>query len=242
MKPAMTPQQSVLTGEGAFSLYKRLVVGSKGTLLDLVHYEILTLGISNLPGLLGIGARALLYPGIFAACGKRPAIGKGVTLRNAKAIWIGNKTLIDDYATLDVRGDNGSIILGNFVSIGRFSTITSKEGKVILQDGSNIGSYCRIATQSKIDVGESTLIAAYSYIGPGNHQAGDGETPLIAREMDVRGGVVIGSRCWIGAGALILDGVTIGDGAVIGAQSLIREDVPPGALVVGTPGRVIESP
>ena len=58
--------------------------------------------------------------------------------------------------------------------------------------------------------------------------------------MEIKGGVKIGKHVWIGSGALIMDGVTIGDGAIIGAQSLIKEDVPPGATAVGTPARVIK--
>ena len=121
--------------------------------------------------------------------------------------------------------------------MGRLSTITSKNGRITLEAGVNIGSYARIATQSKVHIGESTLIAAYAYIGAGNHQPGDANTPLIEREMEIKGGVVIGKHCWIGAGAMILDGVTIGDGAVIGAQSLVNKDVPAGVTVVGTPAK-----
>jgi len=149
---------------------------------------------------------------------------------------VGSKVLIDDYATIDVRGQ-GAISLGNNVSIGRLSTVTAKNGQIILEAGVNIGSYARIATQSKVSVGESTLIAAYAYIGAGNHQPGDEATPLIEREMHIKGGVTIGKNCWIGAGAMILDGVTIGDGAIIGAQSLVNKDVPAGATVFGTPAK-----
>lgn len=38
---------------------------------------------------------------------------------------------------------------------------------------------------------------------------------------------------------LILEGVTIGTGAVIGAQSLVNKDIPPYAIVVGSPARVV---
>ena len=104
----------------------------------------------------------------------------------------GDKNLIDDYAVLNVRGSYASITTGSHVSIGRFSTIAAKGGHVTLADGVNIGSYCRIATQSKITIEDSTLVAAYAYIGPGNPQNGDGETPPIARHQDIRGGVHIG--------------------------------------------------
>lgn len=49
---------------------------------------------------------------------------------------------------------------------------------------------------------------------------------------------VIGHDVWIGMDVLILEGITIGTGAVIGAQSLIAKDVPPYAIVVGSPAKV----
>lgn len=51
---------------------------------------------------------------------------------------------------------------------------------------------------------------------------------------------IIGNDCWIGMGVNIISGVHIGDGAVIGAGSVIAKDVPPYAVVVGSPGRVIK--
>lgn len=51
--------------------------------------------------------------------------------------------------------------------------------------------------------------------------------------------VSIGNDVWIGAQAMIAGGVTVGDGAVIGARSVVTKDVPPYAIVVGTPARVL---
>ncbi|GEO99948.1 CatB-related O-acetyltransferase [Methylobacterium haplocladii] len=48
----------------------------------------------------------------------------------------------------------------------------------------------------------------------------------------------IGNDVWIGHGAFILPGVTIGDGAVIGARSVVTRDVPPYAVVAGSPAVV----
>lgn len=45
--------------------------------------------------------------------------------------------------------------------------------------------------------------------------------------------IEIGNDVWIGNGVIIFDHVKIGDGAVIGARSMISEDVPPYAVVVG---------
>jgi acetyltransferase-like isoleucine patch superfamily enzyme len=48
----------------------------------------------------------------------------------------------------------------------------------------------------------------------------------------------IGNDVWIGHGAFILPGVTIGDGAVIAAMSVVTKDVPPYAVVAGSPARI----
>jgi acetyltransferase-like isoleucine patch superfamily enzyme len=240
MKPAMTAQQAQFTAEdsSALKLYRELVVG-KASLPHWLYYEFCTTLFSNLPGLLGMGARMLLFPPLFAGVGVRPAIGRGVLIRQPRAITLGKRVLVDEYAALDVRGENGAIQLGDFCSVGRYSSLVAKSSQIVCASGVNIGSYCRIATQSKIEIGESTLIAAYAYIGPGNHQQGDEETPLIAREMEIKGGVRIGARVWIGTKATILDGVTIGDGAIVGAHALVRDNVPAGATVVGVPARVV---
>lgn len=52
--------------------------------------------------------------------------------------------------------------------------------------------------------------------------------------------LVIGNDVWLGHNAVIGSNVTsIGDGAVIGAGAVVFKDVPPYALVVGNPGRVV---
>jgi acetyltransferase-like isoleucine patch superfamily enzyme len=161
-------------------------------------------------------------------------------IRRPKQIRLGNRILVDDYAVLDVRGSSAALSVGDFVSVGRFSTVAAKGGEIVLHNAVNIGSYCRLATQSRLEIGESTLIAAYCYIGSGNHQVGDDAEPLISREMEIKGGVRIGSHAWIGAHSTILDGVEIGDRAIIGAHALVRESVPPDCVAVGIPARVIK--
>jgi acetyltransferase-like isoleucine patch superfamily enzyme len=49
------------------------------------------------------------------------------------------------------------------------------------------------------------------------------------------GRVVVGERAMIGAGAIVLPGVEIGADARVAANSLVVEDVPPGATVAGVP-------
>jgi len=54
-------------------------------------------------------------------------------------------------------------------------------------------------------------------------------------------GSTIGNRVLIGMGAIILNGARIGDGALIGAGAVVTPgtDVPPNAMVLGTPGKVV---
>ena len=51
--------------------------------------------------------------------------------------------------------------------------------------------------------------------------------------------VIIEENVWVGFGAIILSGVTIGRGAVIGCKTIVCEDIPPYAVVVGSPSRII---
>jgi acetyltransferase-like isoleucine patch superfamily enzyme len=51
----------------------------------------------------------------------------------------------------------------------------------------------------------------------------------------------IGNDVWIGHNAIILPHVRhIGDGAVVGAGAVVSKDVPPYAIVVGNPARVVK--
>jgi carbonic anhydrase/acetyltransferase-like protein (isoleucine patch superfamily) len=53
-------------------------------------------------------------------------------------------------------------------------------------------------------------------------------------------GCAIESRCLIGMGAMILNGAKVGAGSIVAAGALIveRTVIPPGSLVMGSPGKV----
>lgn len=104
-------------------------------------------------------------------------------------------------------------------------------------DVSHIGRYCSIATGVVIGQGRHShpmdWLTTHNF--PSNPR-------LIGRPIlrdEPRRPSSIGHDVWIGRDVLILDGLTVGTGAVIGAQSLVNKDVPPYAVVAGSPARVI---
>lgn len=50
----------------------------------------------------------------------------------------------------------------------------------------------------------------------------------------------VGNDVWIADGVVILSGVTIGDGAILGGNSVVTKSVPPYAVVVGNPARIVK--
>lgn len=61
------------------------------------------------------------------------------------------------------------------------------------------------------------------------------------RRADVEGSpIVIKRNAWLGANVTVLPGVTIGENAVVGANSVVIKDVPPNAVVVGTPAKAVK--
>lgn len=99
-----------------------------------------------------------------------------------------------------------------------------------------IGKFCSIAPRCRIDIGNEHNIKNISTY-PFNHFFRE-IAGHINTELTCRGDVVIGNDVWIGFDVIILSGTTIGNGAVIGAQSLVRGEIPPYAVAVGSMAKV----
>lgn len=65
------------------------------------------------------------------------------------------------------------------------------------------------------------------------------DVPNTERIGYTRGGVIIGSYSFIGAGSAVLPGVRIGKGCLIAAMSLVTRDVPDYGIVRGQPAKII---
>lgn len=59
-------------------------------------------------------------------------------------------------------------------------------------------------------------------------------------KFEERKAIEIGNDVFIGANVTVLDGVSIGDGAVIGAGAVVSKDIPPYAIAVGCPIKIIK--
>lgn len=83
------------------------------------------------------------------------------------------------------------------------------------------------------------MIAANCAFYPYNHGFSSG-VDVREQPLESKGGIMVDDNVWIGAGVIVLDGVRIGKGAVVGAGAIVTKDVPDGAVVGGSPARVLK--
>jgi virginiamycin A acetyltransferase len=67
----------------------------------------------------------------------------------------------------------------------------------------------------------------------------NGHTLASKDKVEERRPIIVGNDVFIGMNVTILDGITVGDGAVIGAGTLVSKNVPPYAVVVGNPMKIL---
>ena len=97
----------------------------------------------------------------------------------------------------------------------------------------------RVGRRVHIQHQSAIVINGYCEIGDGciiRHSVTMGIRSL----DDMTGAPTLGRGVDVGAGAVILGRITVGDGAQIGANAVVLQDVPPGAVAVGVPARIIE--
>ena len=220
--------------------YAELVIGRPG-LAALLKYELVVILAQARTGALGLALRKWLYPRLLGSCGSNVVFGQNVVVRHPHKIHIGSNVVIDDNCLLDAKGEsNRGIRIGDGVFVGRNTILSCKNGDIELADGANLGFNCEVFSASRVTIGASVLMAAYSYVVGGDHDFSDPATPVLAQAR-TSAGVTIGEGVWLGAGTKILDGVTIGDHAVVGAGAVVRDNIPPHAIAVGIPARVVST-
>lgn len=103
-----------------------------------------------------------------------------------------------------------------------------------LGKGVAVGWFAELDARGGIYVGNNTNISSHVKLITGSHDINDPNYTADFRPIK------IGSHCWIGTGAIVLQGVTIGDGAVVAAGAVVTKDIPPYQVWGGVPAKFIK--
>ena len=165
----------------------------------------------------------------------------------------------------------GTLIVGEQVSLGRFSSLIVPEDSTIVlgsriwisdnchiesvPGGSiNIGSetslQSRCQIRGEVIIGNKVLLAPNVFISSGSHMY-DYVPELTIREQDQKyledkgrsysSPIQVGDDCWLGINVVVMPGVSIGSRCVIGANAVVTEDIPTDTVAGGIPAKVIRS-
>jgi UDP-2-acetamido-3-amino-2,3-dideoxy-glucuronate N-acetyltransferase len=139
------------------------------------------------------------------------------------------------------------VTIGDGTRIGNFVMIRSQTS---IGEGCTIGSYVdiegdvtighHVSLQSGCYITRGVVIEDEVFCGPRVITMNDKR--IVHRRPGltfVREGPRIERAARVGGGSVLLPGVTIGSNALVGAGSVVTKDVPPGAIVVGNPARVV---
>lgn len=125
---------------------------------------------------------------------------------------------------------------------------------VVVLKGARIGSDCNICAQTLIEsdvvigdrvtvksgvqIWDGSMIGNDVFIGP-NATFSNDPYPRSKQYPEKFNGVTIKNGASIGANATLLPGITIGEKALVGAGAVVTKDVPPRAVVIGNPAKII---
>ena len=115
---------------------------------------------------------------------------------------------------------------------------TSTEPKIFIGANTYINRNTFIDAVISLRIGRDCAIGPNCYLTDRDHGLNP-ELPPLQQPM-VSQPTSLGDRVWLGANVTVLKGVKIGHDAVVGAGSVVTKDVPPGAIAVGVPAKVIK--
>lgn len=155
------------------------------------------------------------------------AVGKQTTIQKSKLKGI-----------ISIGEDNklyGVTLLG-VVTTGKFTSLWGPNLDInsSIEAPVHIGNFCSIARNVTFQTFNHNFKKPTSYFIGQNIFNEKWEN-----EKVTKGGIVLKNDVWIGAHSVILTGVTLENGAVVAANSVVTKDVPPFAIVAGSPAKII---
>ena len=151
-------------------------------------------------------------------------IGSFVTVRNS---IISNNVYIQDGSKIGVKGFG-------FIPNKNKNIRTPHVGKVILEEGVEIGANCTVDRGSVTDtiIGKNTFLDNHIHIA---HNVKIGENCMMAAQVGISGSTIIGNNVMIGGQAGIAGHLKIGNGVKIGGASGVTTDLADNSKVMGYP-------
>jgi acetyltransferase-like isoleucine patch superfamily enzyme len=236
---------SPLNRQGNQAAWERIRFYLEGQSTGWMRYVIeqtLFLLCGWIPGIAGIGLRAVLYK-LILHCQGWVAIESGVRLAQPQNITLHRGSYLDCGAYLHACpegieiGENTYIMHHAELHVYNFRQLP--HAGIRIGHDSLIGEFNVIRGQGGVTIGNRVYTAPLVQILAVNHVFSDPTQPFISQGITAQG-IVIEDDVWIGAGAIITDGVHIAQGAVIGAGAVVTHDVAAHTLVAGVPARVVK--
>ena len=156
--------------------------------------------------------------------GKNCVIGSFVSIKNS---LIGPYVHIKDGSRIGIKGFG-------FIPIKQKNLRTPQIGKVILEEGVEIGSNCTVDRGSATDtiVGKNTFLDNQVHLA---HNVKIGKNCMIAGQVGIAGSTIIGNNVMIGGQAGISGHLNIGNNVKIGGGSGVINDILDNQQVMGYP-------
>ena len=158
-----------------------------------------------------------------------------VAVKSREIFWI---HLISNRKNCKI--DEQARVYGNHILNG----VTVGKGTYISTNAyisnTTIGKFCSIGPNLLCGYGYHPIDGISSSPAFYSTRGQPGFTFSSYNKFEERKDIVIGNDVFIGMNVTILDGVTIGDGAVIGAGAVVTKDIPPYAVAVGCPIKVVK--
>ncbi len=154
------------------------------------------------------------------------------------------------FAGFHSKKDEALIIGEGSGTYDRASFVAGKDGRIHVGTHTALNGTTIIANEY-VEIGNHCLLAWGSVITDSWSVSLDTETRrkilhLASQDLnrqllptDKPSPVIIQDNVWIGFDSVILPGVRLGRGSVIGCKTIISKDVPPYAIMVGNPARLI---